>query len=92
MLQWAYLCKAYFTEAKWFHGGYKPTLDEYLENAVVSIAAPIMLFSSYFPNTEKITLEAINYIEKLPSIIRCSSIILRLTNDLGTSSVHIYKI
>lgn len=88
---WAYLCKAYFTEPKWFHGGYKPSWDEYLENAVVSISAPIMLFCSYFPNSEKITLEAINYIEKHPSIIRCASIIVRLTNDLGTSSYELVR-
>nr|AIO10970.1 limonene synthase [Eleutherococcus trifoliatus] len=84
--QWAKLCKAYFTEAKWFHQGYKPTLDEYLDNAVVSIAAPIMLFCSYFLTTDKITVDALNYIDKLPSIMWCPSMLLRLTNDLGTSS------
>ncbi|KAK9284915.1 hypothetical protein L1049_024096 [Liquidambar formosana] len=84
--QWADLCKAYLKEARWFHAGYKPTLEEYLDNAVVSIAAPLMLFSSYFLTTDKITKEALDYIDKLPSIMRCSSMLLRLTNDLGTSS------
>ncbi|KAK2975721.1 hypothetical protein RJ640_010780 [Escallonia rubra] len=83
---WADLCKAYFKEAGWFHGGYKPTLDEYLDNAVVSIAAPLMLFCGYFLTTNNITEEALNDIDKLPSIMRCSSLIIRLTNDLGTSS------
>ncbi|KAA8524546.1 hypothetical protein F0562_010969 [Nyssa sinensis] len=83
---WADLCKAYFKEARWYHGGHKPTLEEYLDNAVVSIAAPLMLFCSYSLTTEKITEETLHYIDKLPSIMRCSSILLRLTNDLGTSS------
>ncbi|KAK3010327.1 hypothetical protein RJ639_011735 [Escallonia herrerae] len=83
---WADLCKAYFKEAGWFHGGYKPTLDEYLDNAVVSIAAPLMLFCSYFLTTNNITEEALNYIDKLPSIMRCSCLLIRLTNDLGTST------
>ncbi|KAK2984377.1 hypothetical protein RJ640_026684 [Escallonia rubra] len=83
---WADLCKAYLKEAGWFHGGYKPTLDEYLDNAVVSISAPLMLFCSYFLTTNTITEEALNYINKLPSIMRSSSLLLRLTDDLGTSS------
>ncbi|KAL1299766.1 hypothetical protein AAHE18_18G132000 [Arachis hypogaea] len=29
---WTDLCKAYFVEAKWYHSGYIPTLEEYLEN------------------------------------------------------------
>ncbi|EEF46636.1 (R)-limonene synthase, putative [Ricinus communis] len=83
---WANLCKAYLVEAKWYHKGYKPTLEKYLDNAVVSIAAPLMLFSSYFLTADKITVEALDYINKLPSLMRCSSLVLRLTNDLGTSS------
>lgn len=86
--QWANLCKAYLTEAKWYHSGHKPTLEDYLKNAVVSIGAPIMLFGAYFLTTEKITVEALDYIDKLPSIMWCPSMILRLTNDLGTSSVR----
>ncbi|KAK6919445.1 Terpene synthase, N-terminal domain [Dillenia turbinata] len=83
---WATLCKAYRKEARWFHSGYKPTLKEYIDNAVVSIAAPIMLFYAYFLTTENISKEALDYIYDLPSIMRCSSMLLRLTNDLGTSS------
>ncbi|XP_050206754.1 beta-bisabolene synthase-like [Mercurialis annua] len=83
---WADLCKAYLKEAKWYHKGYKPTLEEYLNNAVVSIAAPLMLFCSYFLTTDKITIDALHYIDNLPTIMRCSSMVLRLTNDLGTSS------
>ncbi|KAK1405401.1 Santalene synthase [Heracleum sosnowskyi] len=84
--QWAYLCKAYLKEAKWFHSGYKPTLDEYLENAAVSIGAQILLFCAYFLTAEKINVEALDYIDKVPSIMRSSCMIVRLTNDLGTSS------
>ncbi|KAG6513871.1 hypothetical protein ZIOFF_024208 [Zingiber officinale] len=41
------LCKAYFEEAKWFHHGQTPKLQEYLENGWVSISNPIMLFNAY---------------------------------------------
>ncbi|CAK9161376.1 unnamed protein product [Ilex paraguariensis] len=83
---WADICKAFLKEAKWYHGGYKPTLEEYLENAVVSISVPLILLCCCLLTTNKITQEALDYIDKLPSIMRYSSMIVRLTDDLGTSS------
>ncbi|GAV90924.1 Terpene_synth domain-containing protein/Terpene_synth_C domain-containing protein [Cephalotus follicularis] len=83
---WADICKTLLREAKWYHKGHKPTLEEYLNNAVVSIGAPLVLFCTYFLTAQKITKEALVYVDKLPSIVRCSSMILRLTNDLKTSS------
>ncbi|KAA8524544.1 hypothetical protein F0562_010967 [Nyssa sinensis] len=83
---WADLCKAYLKEARWYHGGHKPTLEEYLENAVVSISAPLVLLGCYFLTAEEITEETLHYIDKHPSIIRCCSTLIRLANDLGTSS------
>ena len=89
MLQWANLCKAYLLEAKWYYSGYTPTLEEYIENAWVSISAPLTLVHSYFLVTNNsITKEDLAYLEEYPNIIRCSSMVLRLADDLGTSSVH----
>lgn len=82
------MLKAFLKEAKWYHSGYKPTLEEYLENAAVSVAAPLVLFCAYFLTAEKITVDALEYIDKFPSIMWCPSLILRLTNDLGTYSVR----
>lgn len=84
--QWAKLLKAFLKEAKWYHSGYKPTLEKYLENGAVSVAAPLVLFCAYFLTAEKITVDALDYIDKFPSIMRCPSLVLRLTNDLGTYS------
>ncbi|KDP32200.1 hypothetical protein JCGZ_14948 [Jatropha curcas] len=89
--EWAKLCKVYLTEAKWYHNGYKPRFEEYLDNAIISVGAPLMLFCSYFLTAEKITMEALDYIDKLPTIMHCSSLIVRLTNDLGTSSYELAR-
>ncbi|KAK1396203.1 hypothetical protein POM88_006066 [Heracleum sosnowskyi] len=62
-----------------------------MENGAVSGAAPIVLFCAYFLTADKITMEALDYIDKLPSIMWCSSMILRLTNDLGTSSEELAR-
>lgn len=64
-------------------------MQEYIENAWVSIAAPVILVHAYFFVTNAITEEALENLEKYPSIIRQSSMILRLANDLGTSSVRL---
>ncbi|KAK1556179.1 hypothetical protein Q3G72_000128 [Acer saccharum] len=85
--EWANLCKAYLLEAKWYYSGYTPTLAEYIENAWVSISAPLTLVHSYFLVTNNsITKEDLAYLEEYPNIIRCSSMVLRLADDLGTSS------
>lgn len=81
------LCKSYLVEAKWYNEGHTPKLQDYMENALVSIAAPLMLIFSYFLTSEKITNEALEYIEGLPSLIRNAGVLIRLINDLATSSV-----
>ncbi|KAL0925866.1 hypothetical protein M5K25_004240 [Dendrobium thyrsiflorum] len=38
---WLDLCKAYMVEARWYYTGYCPTFAEYLDNAWISVAAPL---------------------------------------------------
>ncbi|XP_078150187.1 monoterpene synthase 8, chloroplastic-like [Carex rostrata] len=47
---WKDLCKAYIVEARWYHSGFAPTIEEYLENAWVSISAHIALSYAYCIN------------------------------------------
>ena len=81
------MCKSYLLEAKWYHNGYTPTLQEYLDNAWISISAPVILMYAYSCVTNPITREAIESVKDYPSIIKWSAMILRLADDLGTSSV-----
>lgn len=46
-----------------------------------------MLLGSYLLTTDDLTGEALDYFSKVPSLMHCSAMILRLNNDLGTSSV-----
>ncbi|KAF7148595.1 hypothetical protein RHSIM_Rhsim03G0006700 [Rhododendron simsii] len=82
---WTDMCKAYLKEAKWYYSGYKPTLEEYMSNAWISIAAPTMLTHAYFLCTNPINMEGLDWLVEYPNIIRWSAIILRLADDLGTS-------
>ncbi|KAM7524584.1 hypothetical protein LguiA_014486 [Lonicera macranthoides] len=82
---WADLCKSYLLEAKWYYSGYTPTLEEYMDNAWISISAPVILVHAHFFLTNRLTADSLECLKKYPDIIRWSSVILRLTNDLGTS-------
>lgn len=67
--------------------GYKLSFGEYIDVAVVSVAASIMVLLSYVFTTNQITVEALDSIEQLPSIMKCPAMIGRLLNDLSTSPV-----
>nr|WNI01949.1 terpene synthase [Psidium guajava] len=83
---WADLCKAYIKEARWHNMGIKPTLKEYVGNAVDSVGGVIVLLGSYFLTTDELTEEGLDYVSKIPSLVHCSSKIFRLNNDLVTPS------
>ncbi|KAL3513666.1 hypothetical protein ACH5RR_026383, partial [Cinchona calisaya] len=82
---WADLCKAYLQEAKWYFSGRVPTLQQYLNNALISISAPAVLIHAYFCIDCPINKHNLEYLDEIHKVIRCSAIILRLANDLGTS-------
>ncbi|KAI3445790.1 hypothetical protein Pfo_002455 [Paulownia fortunei] len=82
---WADLCRTYLQEAKWYSRGYTPRLEEYISNAWISISAPVILSHAFFLVTNPIEKEAVQSLYKYHNIVRCSSMILRLANDLGTS-------
>ncbi|KAI9113043.1 hypothetical protein K1719_015975 [Acacia pycnantha] len=82
---WADLCKSYLVEAKWYYSNYQPSLQEYLENAWVSISAPVILVHAYLLLNTSIKKEDLVCIQQYSDIIQSSAAILRLADDLGTS-------
>ncbi|KAK1279884.1 hypothetical protein QJS04_geneDACA014298 [Acorus gramineus] len=82
---WTDFCKAHLVEAKWYHSAYKPTLDEYLNNAFISISGPVLLCFFYFWVAEEITQEAMECLKE-ENLFRSLWIAFRLADDLGTSS------
>ncbi|KAH7516289.1 hypothetical protein FEM48_Zijuj10G0119500 [Ziziphus jujuba var. spinosa] len=83
---WTDLCNSYLREAKWYYSGYTPSFEEYMENAWISISAPVVLVHTYFSVSNPITQEALQCLEDYPNILRWPSMIFRLADDLGTSS------
>ncbi|XP_015062510.1 (-)-camphene/tricyclene synthase, chloroplastic-like [Solanum pennellii] len=89
--QWTDLCKSYLQEAKWYHNGYKPRLEEYMDNAWISIGIPLVLLHAFIFLTNPITKEALESLNKNPDIIRRCAMINRFVDDLGTSSYELKR-
>ncbi|XP_058088132.1 monoterepene synthase TPS1, chloropastic-like isoform X4 [Magnolia sinica] len=83
---WANYCKAGLVEAKWYNSSYTPTLKEYLNNAWISISGPIVLIHTFFLLGQKPSKESIDCLTNDQNLIRSSSLIFRLNDDLGTST------
>ncbi|KAI7743354.1 hypothetical protein M8C21_009257, partial [Ambrosia artemisiifolia] len=88
---WADYINTYMVEARWYHSGYKPTLQEYLDNAYISIGGPIILMNVNCLTTFSSNEEMLQNMERAENIVRYSSLIFRLANDLGTSSEEIAR-
>ncbi|KAL0422437.1 UNVERIFIED_CONTAM: (-)-alpha-terpineol synthase [Sesamum latifolium] len=82
---WADLCRTYLQEAEWYLRGYTPILEEYMNNAWISISAHVILSHAYFLVANPIEKEVVPSLYKYHDLVRYSSIILRLANDLETS-------
>ncbi|KAH9751682.1 TPS27 [Citrus sinensis] len=83
---WLRNIQAYLVEAKWYHGKYTPTLGEFLENGLVSIEGPMVTMTAYLSGTNPIIEKELEFLEINRDIIHWSFKILRLQDDLGTSS------
>lgn len=83
---WTDLCKAYLVEAKWYKRGYKPSLEEYMQNAWISTSVPAMLIHFYCVFSDQISIQILESLsEHRQNVVRCSATVLRLANDLATS-------
>ncbi|MCL7024582.1 hypothetical protein MKW94_025893 [Papaver nudicaule] len=85
---WRDICSAYLVEATWYYSGYTPTLEEYTDNAWITIAGPLLSIHAYcqFGDHENITKDALECMNNNQSdLIRSSSMIFRVADDLATS-------
>ncbi|KAG2712282.1 hypothetical protein I3760_04G117800 [Carya illinoinensis] len=87
---WANLCGSYLVEAQWFSCGYTPTLDAYLENAWISVGGPAAIVHAYvLLGCSTLTKESLDCLQHGSGrLIYWSSLITRLSDDLGTSEAE----
>ena len=82
-------CQAYYVEAKWLHENHIPTLEEYLSVALASSAYHMLAVSSFVGMEDSITEETFIWAFDDPKILRASTIIGRLMNDVVSHKVYI---
>ncbi|XWS11148.1 hypothetical protein CRYUN_Cryun38cG0058700 [Craigia yunnanensis] len=75
-------CQAYCDEVKWLHENHIPTLEEYMSIALVSCAYPMLTITSFVGMEDTITKETFIWAFNDPKILRASTIISRLMNDI----------
>ncbi|KAM7493646.1 hypothetical protein LguiB_028255 [Lonicera macranthoides] len=76
------LVRAYFDEANWYHKGYIPTMEEYMEVALVSATYIMLATVSFVGMGELVTKQAFDWVSSYPLIVIASSVIGRLSNDM----------
>ncbi|XP_057460929.1 (-)-germacrene D synthase-like [Actinidia eriantha] len=76
------LVRAYFEEAKWFHQGYVPTMEEYMQVALVTAGYKMLATSSFVGMGELATKEAFDWVSNDPLIVQAASVIARLKDDI----------
>ncbi|XP_052178614.1 (-)-germacrene D synthase-like [Diospyros lotus] len=74
--------RANFEEAKWFHQGYTPSMEEYMQVALVTCGYEILSTNSFVGMGDMATQEAFDWVSSCPLIVRASTVICRLTNDI----------
>ncbi|CAI9282417.1 unnamed protein product [Lactuca saligna] len=88
---WGELLEAFLLEAKWTHNKYIPTLQEYMDNAWRSVSGVVILTHGYFLINKEFKKDIVENMEKYNDLLKWSSIVFRLCNDLGTSSDEIAR-
>ncbi|KAL5729280.1 hypothetical protein ACHQM5_002254 [Ranunculus cassubicifolius] len=88
---WKDFCNAMLLEAKWGKTKHIPTLVEYLENAWVSSSTTVGLVVGFFGSKQIIADGVLESLKKRSDLIYYSSMILRLCNDLATTSAEMER-
>ncbi|EOY13936.1 3R-linalool synthase, putative isoform 2 [Theobroma cacao] len=92
--QWLCYVRGYLKEARWFHSGYTPTADEYLENAWVSSGIPLSIVYGVFGVAgHSINQYLSEFVEhwSASDLIRLPACISRLIDDLNTAEVEMKR-
>nr|WNV55398.1 beta-caryophyllene/alpha-humulene synthase [Artabotrys hexapetalus] len=82
------LTRAYYLEAEWFSIGYVPKFDEYLETSNISSGYPMLAVQALVGLGDVASKEAFEWVLGLPQIVRSTSTIARLMDDIQTNKVE----
>ncbi|KAM7486333.1 hypothetical protein LguiA_002342 [Lonicera macranthoides] len=76
------VARAYFDEANWYHKGYVPTMEEYMEVAVASAGYRMLAITSFVGMGDSVTKQAFDWVSNNPLIVEACAVYSRLANDM----------
>ncbi|KAI9093358.1 hypothetical protein K1719_027372 [Acacia pycnantha] len=82
------LVRGYFVEAKWYDSNYTPTMEEYMDNALVTCGYRMLEATSFIGMGPIATEEAFQWLANNPKIVRASQIINRLMDDIVSNEIE----
>ncbi|XP_076921352.1 (E)-beta-farnesene synthase-like [Bidens hawaiensis] len=71
-------------EAKWANERYIPTVEEYMCVSMVTVGYPMLIMNCYVHEDDLVTEETFKWLSKYPPIVKASSYIARLMDDVST--------
>ncbi|XVF77255.1 hypothetical protein PTKIN_Ptkin14bG0028500 [Pterospermum kingtungense] len=77
------LAQGYMLEAQWTHKNYKPTFEEFKANALLTTGYPMLTITSFVGMGDVVTPETFKWAINDPKIIKASTIICRLMDDIA---------
>ncbi|KAI7981018.1 (-)-germacrene D synthase [Camellia lanceoleosa] len=75
--------RGYFEEAKWFHEGYVPSIEEYMRVALVTSGYTLLATTSFVGMGDVVSKEAFDWVSSDPLIVQASSVVCRLMDDMA---------
>ncbi|KAF7139798.1 hypothetical protein RHSIM_Rhsim06G0189200 [Rhododendron simsii] len=82
------LVKAYFEEAKWYHEGYVPSMEEYMRVALPTSGYKMVATTSLVGMGDLVTKEGFKWLSSDPLILEAASVICRLMDDMASHKVR----
>ncbi|KAJ4726171.1 Linalool synthase [Melia azedarach] len=76
------LARNYMIEARWCDQGYIPTMEKYMSIALSSCGYLLLATSSFMGMGDMVTKESMEWVSGNPKIIKASSVICRLMDDM----------
>ncbi|KAG5546310.1 hypothetical protein RHGRI_018473 [Rhododendron griersonianum] len=76
------LVGAYCKEAKWYHEGYAPSMDEHMALALLSCGHKSLSSIALLGMGELATKEAFDWVSSFPLMVHASSVVSRLMDDV----------
>ncbi|KAF3456768.1 hypothetical protein FNV43_RR01422 [Rhamnella rubrinervis] len=73
---------SYFVEAKWCNENYIPTMEEYMQTALLSCGYFLLTTTSFVGMGDIVTKEAFDWVFRDPKIVKAASTVNRLMDDI----------